>query len=255
LATTIPVTTAPEQPRYYRLLAPWWHTLIVVGILLALSGFQAHRVDSLAQRHSHLPTYISTMAYEWIMVGIVWLGIHWRGIRLRDLVGGTWKSPTDFLLDVSIGLGFWISLLLVNAAVSFALGDVSLDSAKNMEHAKETWKTLGFLAPQGTLEIVFFAAVSATAGFCEELIFRGYLQKQFHAATRSPWAGIVLQSFLFGIAHGYQGIKRMVVIAALGLALGALAFWRRSLRPGMITHAWLDFSSGLLLRSLGRLVQ
>jgi membrane protease YdiL (CAAX protease family) len=255
LATTIPVTTAPEQPKYYRLLAPWWHTLIIVGILLTLSIAQAHRVDALTQRHSHLPTYIATMVYEWILVGIVWLGIRGRGIRLRDLVGGRWKSPEDVLIDVGIGLGFWVSLLLVNAAVSFALGEISLDPAKNMEHAKETWKTLSFLAPQGLREIIFFAALSVTAGFCEELVFRGYLQKQFHAATRNALAGIALQGFFFGLAHGYQGLKHMVVIAVLGILLGTLAFWRKSLRPGIIAHGWLDLCSGLLLRYLGRYVQ
>jgi membrane protease YdiL (CAAX protease family) len=253
--TTIPVTTAPEQPRCYRLLAPWWHTLIIIAILVSLSITQAHRLDALTQRHSHLPTYISTMVYEWIMVGIVWLGIRGRGIRLRDLVGGRWKSFEDVLLDVGIALGFWISLLLIIAAVRFAMGDITFDPAKDMEHAKETWKRLGFLAPQGMRDIIFFAALSATAGFCEELLFRGYLQKQFHAATRSPIAGIVLQGFLFGMAHGYQGLKGMVLITVLGILLGTVAFWRRSLRPGMITHAWLDFSSGLLLRQLSRFVQ
>jgi membrane protease YdiL (CAAX protease family) len=252
--TTIPVTTAPEQPRYYRLLAPWWHTLIIIAILVALSAIQAHRVDTLTRQHSHLPTYITTIVYEWIMVGIVWLGIRARGLRLRDLVGGRWKSPEDVLVDVGIGLGFWISLLLVNAAVSFALGEITFDPAKNMERAKEVWKTLGFLAPQGMREIILFAALSVSAGFCEELVFRGYLQKQFHAATRSALAGIVLQALIFGVAHGYQGWKGMSTITVLGILLGAVAFWRRSLRPGMITHAWLDFVSGMLLRYVGRVI-
>jgi membrane protease YdiL (CAAX protease family) len=195
------------------------------------------------------------MVYEWVLVGIVWLGIRGRGIRLRDLVGGRWKSPEGILLDVALALGFWLSLIAVNAAVSFATGDLTLDPAKNMEQAKETWKTLGFLAPRGAREILFFAALSATAGFCEELVFRGYLQKQFHAATRNAPAGIILQAVFFGMGHGYQGFKRMAVITVLGILLGALAFWRGSLRPGMIAHGWIDFSSGLLLRYLGRFVQ
>ena len=81
----------------------------------------------------------------------------------------------------------------------------------------------------------------------EELIFRGYLQKQFHAASGNALVGIIAQALLFGAGHGYQGVKSMLVIGVFGALFGALAFWRRSLRPGMIAHAWQDFLAGLLL--------
>ncbi|PYX87493.1 MAG: CPBP family intramembrane metalloprotease [Acidobacteria bacterium] len=108
-------------------------------------------------------------------------------------------------------------------------------------------RTLDFLTPHGLREFIFFTAVAITAGFCEELIFRGYLQKQFHAASGNALVGIIAQALLFGAGHGYQGVKSMLVIGVFGALFGALAFWRRSLRPGMIAHAWQDFLAGLLL--------
>ena len=57
---------------------------------------------------------------------------------------------------------------------------------------------------------------------------------------------MLLQSILFGVSHGYQGIGAMLRISVLALAFGFVAVIRRSLRPGIIAHAWTDIASGLL---------
>ncbi len=97
--------------------------------------------------------------------------------------------------------------------------------------------------------MVWFCS-SATAGFCEEIIFRGYLQRQFAALTRSTLAGVLLSAIVFGASHGYEGAARMLLIGIFGLMFGLLAWWRKSLRPGMIAHAWHDALSGAILRML-----
>ncbi len=252
---TTPITSSADHPRYYRLLAPWWHTVLLIAIFLLASMGQAHTLGGIVERHGRLPLYISTIVFEWLMVGFIWLGIHRRGIRLRDLVGGRWKSGEDVLLDIGIALGFWIASIVVLSAVRYAVGLLSFNEAQNMQQAREISKTLGFLIPQGMREMIVFTALAITAGFCEELIFRGYLQKQFHAATRNAWIAIAGQGILFGAGHGYQGVRYMIVIGVYGILFGILAYWRRSLRPGMITHAWQDFSSGLLLRALAHHLQ
>jgi membrane protease YdiL (CAAX protease family) len=43
--------------------------------------------------------------------------------------------------------------------------------------------------------------MSATAGFSEELIFRGYLTRQFDAWTGSLVFAVILQGIVFGLAH------------------------------------------------------
>jgi membrane protease YdiL (CAAX protease family) len=65
--------------------------------------------------------------------------------------------------------------------------------------------------------------------------------------TRVP-AALVLQAVIFGVSHGYQGWKQVVIISVLGLLFGLLAHWRKSLVPGMAAHAWADIYSGLLNR-------
>ena len=89
-----------------------------------------------------------------------------------------------------------------------------------------------------------------TAGFCEETIFRGYLQKQFIAWTGNVPVGVLLSAAFFGACHIYQGAKAVVLIAVYGALFGVLAQWRKSMRPGMITHALHDTVSGLAVKLL-----
>lgn len=62
------------------------------------------------------------------------------------------------------------------------------------------------LYPQSSPSKIFlWLLVSLAAGFCEELVFRGYLQRQFHAATGSIAAAVALPAIVFGLVHTYQG--------------------------------------------------
>ena len=93
---------------------------------------------------------------------------------------------------------------------------------------------------------MLWCLVSCTAGFCEEVLYRGYLQHQFAAWTGSAPAAIAIQAVIFGASHGYQGMKQMVIISVLGALYGILANWRRTLVPGMAAHVWSDIYGGWL---------
>jgi len=104
--------------------------------------------------------------------------------------------------------------------------------------------TAPYQPPAGILEVSLWILLSISAGICEEIVFRGYLQNQFRAVTRSMAAAMILQGAIFGVAHSYQGWKQVIVIAALGVLYGALAAWRRNLLANMIAHAWSDIYEG-----------
>ena len=101
-----------------------------------------------------------------------------------------------------------------------------------------------FLA-HSPIEIAVWIALSVSAGFAEELVFRGYLQRQFTALTRSVPAGLVMQALVFGVSHGYQGVRACVRITAFGVLFGLIAVWQRRLRPGVLAHALTDIVAGL----------
>jgi len=102
-----------------------------------------------------------------------------------------------------------------------------------------------FLRPHGVPESVLWVLVSVTAGVCEEIVFRGYLQRQLAVLTGSVTAGIVLQAIAFGISHGYQGLAPMAITGSYGLVLGMLAWWRGNIRAGALAHAATDIVGGL----------
>ena len=61
------------------------------------------------------------------------------------------------------------------------------------------------LAPRGIAEAILWVLLSISAGISEELVFRGYLQRQLTAFTGRTSVATFLQVAVFGIAHGYPG--------------------------------------------------
>lgn len=185
--------------------------------------------------HSHVASYIVVIIFEWITVAFIWFGIRRGGFSMADLIGGSWPRPRTILRDAGIAVLFLIVSGIILNGLGYLLKVVPNQAIRN-------------LIPQTKLEIAIFLMTALTAGFCEEVIFRGYLQRQFAAASGAAAGGIVLQGIAFGIAHLYQGLKLVVVIAVFGSMFGLLAHWRRSLRPGIIAHFLQDGVGGLLAR-------
>jgi membrane protease YdiL (CAAX protease family) len=187
--------------------------------------------------------YLWTMSWEWLLTAFVYLGVRKR-MKLRELIGGRWANAEDVLIDLVIASAFW---LLAVAVLGAGAKLMHLDEAGRFDSMR---RQLGFLIPATTLELLIWFSVSATAGFSEEIIFRGYLQRQFAGITGSMLAGVLISAAIFGAAHGYEGGPRMILIGIYGLMFGLLAWWRKSLRPGMIAHAWHDAFSGAVLHLL-----
>jgi uncharacterized protein len=170
---------------------------------------------------------------EWGLFLYVWRGgLRRSGTKLRELVGGRWRSPKDVAVDVGLALGLWAVWMIVEKGWDRWLGPSRAASIQT------------FL-PRQWYEILLWVGVSVSAGICEEVVFRGYFQRQFEVFVRSKWIALFLQAVLFGVAHGYQGLEACVKIAVFGALYGLLALWRGSLRPGMMAHGGGDILSGI----------
>lgn len=154
---------------------------------------------------------------------------------MADLIAGTWPKWTAALRDFGIAVLFLFVANLVLGFMRYAIKATPTRALRN-------------IVPQSPADVGLWMLLALTAGFCEEVIFRGYLQKQLGLMTRSAAAGLLLQGIIFGVAHGYQGAKFMLAIAVYGCMFGWLAYWRRSLRPGMIAHFLQDGVTGLLAK-------
>jgi hypothetical protein len=234
------IPQVPQVQPEAEAVAPVWHT---AGVLLLLLSLVALGLNMLGGGHAGIAQhrvlgYAITMAMEWLIVAFIWLGARWRGASLRTLTGA--NSPS--LRSIARDLGLAIAYLIVANVVLGVLGVV----LGRMSHAAPN-DSLKHLLPHTGLETAVYLLLALTAGICEELIFRGYLQRQFTAWTRHAAAGIALQGIAFGAAHAYQGVIMMLVISIYGCMFGSLAYWRKSLRPGMLAHFLQDGVGGLLM--------
>jgi len=209
------------------LIASRTHTAILASTFafLALAGGYAQgtgRVSRAAPTaHQVIQLYFTALAVEWASVYYVWIGTRRRNVTLRSLLGGRWDSPKTIAIDVVTAAVLWSVWL---AIVSALPGTDSVQS----------------LLPRTPIEFSIWILVAMSAGFCEELVFRGYFQRQFLALTGSAGAAITLQALVFGVGHSYEGAWAVAKITAYGILFGLLAAWRKSLRPGMLAHAWSD---------------
>jgi uncharacterized protein len=238
----------PAPPATPALIAPLWHTLLISALILGNSFLGSSKVGAVHGSGSRILLYGGTFITQLVLILLIWFGIRLRGVRMRDLIGGRWKTVEAFLLDAALAFGFWVTSLLLLFGVRVALGTIDLH---NMQRSvDDAVRLLGPMAPHTYLEAGLFVLLSVSAGLFEEIIFRGYLQRQFGALGRNAIIGIVASGILFGLAHGYQGTRMMIVIGVYGIFFGILAHLRKSLRPGMMAHALQDSISGIELFKL-----
>jgi uncharacterized protein len=241
-------------------LAPAWHTLILIAGIGALSFAGAKTLTGTRSGHSYrLVTYAFTAAMQLVMLAWVWFGLRLRKIPFRSIFGEISGGFRTLAIDIGSACVFWCGSLFVLAALGIAwmVTEAAFThqpfnlSGKPDATQQHTLQTLTALAPASAAEIAAWVGLCILAGIVEEIVFRGYLQRQFTAWSRGAVAaGVALSALLFGFAHGYQGIRNMVLLSVFGVLFSLLAIFRRNIRAGIIAHAWQDFVAGLLLSVL-----
>lgn len=225
-----------------RLVAPRKHTAVLVALILSVfalgTWINAHK--------SNVPppplpppspsariflVYVPMLLMQWGLTAYVSrIGLP-RNI-LPDLIGKRWSSRSRAIADLAC------------AVVSFFVIIVAEWIARRLFPERQSAPIVALL-PHSFGERASWAVVALSVGFCEEVIFRGYLQMQFAAMSKSRTLGVVAQAVLFGMAHGEQGVGSALRIAMYAVVFGALASWRRTLIPGMLCHAAIDLVSVL----------
>ena len=213
------------------------HTLIVLAIIaaIALIGYrQMHAPPGAAapaKSPSRLPTYLAVIALQYGWVQLVRGGMRARGRSLGELTGGMPRTARAAAVD------------LLLAAALYAAANGAIYAVRWLLHPPDA--NTSFLLPHTIPEKALWLLVSMAAGIGEEIVFRGYLQRQMHALTGSAAAAIILQAVLFGAAHAYQGLAAIALTGAYGLVLGIGARWRGNVLAAAVAHAATDIVGGL----------
>jgi hypothetical protein len=165
----------------------------------------------------------------------------WVVSKLR---GSTWSDfglarPKSWgrtiLTGLGVTLGMLVSFVVLTSLIQLAFPNTQEDLSR-------------FSFMQGNLPnlILNVVAIWFTAGFLEELVWRGYLMNRLidlqGKETKLAWViSLVGSAIIFGLGHTYQGLGGVIKITTLGLLFGAAFLTtRQNLWPVIIAHALLD---------------
>jgi|SRR5215472_18036162 len=159
-------------------------------------------------------------------VALVCFGLSLHQKPLEDLLGKLWSRWQDALRDLAIGAVFWMLVRYVDRLIYY-LADARPAPRR--------------LVPHTVRDLMISILFAIAAGVAEEIVFRGYLQKQFTALWGNRAAAILIKAGMFACYHGYhQALPVFGQHFVFALLAASLAQWRESLLPGMIGHAWFD---------------
>ncbi len=217
------------------------HHLIVPFLIFVLPIWDRHemrRLKSSTSPRKRVLLYQMTIAWLWI-AALLLLATTPHSQLFVPLATAMMARYREMIVPIAIGLGIGAMIPVIfarlkpppQAKLVKAFGDTTL------------------ILPRTTKERWWFAAVSLTAGICEEIIYRGFLIRYFVTLPigLGVTGAIFAAALAFGIAHGYQGWKGIIGTSVIALVMTALFYASGSLLVPIVVHALLDLRI-LLLR-------
>jgi membrane protease YdiL (CAAX protease family) len=211
----------------------WQAMLVLVGLpAVYLANSLLPWSTGLLQRHDHaffLQFWTSIAVLHWSSVALVLVLLKRAGRRLADI--GLDLSPLRIAVAVGIPVVVGVSLTVLIEMSGANPGPPSDPSA--------------VVAPATFGERLLWIFMSVTAGFCEELIYRGFGIRALQGRNVRTWLAVGLAALAFVLMHGINVIAPVpfLTIYIAGVLFGALFLWRRSLLPGICLHALIDMLS------------
>jgi membrane protease YdiL (CAAX protease family) len=206
--------------------------LLLVYPILSLAGGGDKTINILENITQPMLMFllITTVLFQWMIFVVNFGGVVTEKTGLRGL-GLTKIRGVDF----AWGIAFLISANVILAGLAWALAQIGLPMPGEIE----------MLIPTETSGKILWVVVSFTAGFCEEIAFRGYLMTRIRLLFNLPnWAiPVLVSSLVFGACHAYQGWPGFIVITAYGVMFALLYIRTKSLWPCIIAHSLQDLNA------------
>ena len=217
------------------MIAPAGHTAGLIGIILlfAFSGRMLIAPDpaGAVMTAGRSGIFMVALASMWVLAWYVMLGLRRSGTALKEILFRSQRRQTAGQIATAVATA---------ALMFFAWGIVGGVLWRFLQPNPADVRSLVVLLAESPGEKALWVAMSLSAGFCEELVYRGYLQRQFEAWTGWILTAVVLQAVLYAIAHAALPPDIMILVFVLGLFFGVFAAWTRTLLPGMLMHTAID---------------
>jgi len=157
---------------------------------------------------------ISLPVNEALIVVITLLFARHKGASLKEL--GLKKASIRILMIVSV-----VTVPLFLLGVGISVGEEMVFGPDPIEGQVE-----GAVMPRDPFQLVTMVALSLVlVGPCEELAFRGFVQRGFENSFGKRW-GLLVSSVLFGLLHGLNTLYAVAPVFIVGLVLGYV--WQRT---------------------------
>jgi membrane protease YdiL (CAAX protease family) len=219
---------------------PWdiWLIFVVLGVVIPWRGRVRLR-QLLAKPEvtsaERLSLYRSTITFQWIAVGVA-----------------AWRAWAHGFTLQQLGLVFHRPALLTGVAVLGGAGLAALHwlnlsrMGRIRSKARESFQRMAEgILPRSKPETATFLALAATAGLCEEFLYRGFAMAALARGGLPTWIVVLGSSVLFGLAHLYQGRGGLIGTLLLGVVFGGLRVATGSLIPPIAWHAMIDIVAGI----------
>lgn len=219
--------------------------VLLLAVVAPVQGaYSFRRQVELARQGNPTPRtqlYLSTQYTEWTFFFA--LALLWA-VEGRSLAALGFVTPG--------GTGFWIAVLVALTAAAYLLYARHSTQGMSENERSEVYEQFGdlkYFFPHTARDYRHFTALSLTAGWVEEIVYRGFLFWVF-LPYMPHWGVVLVTSLIFCLGHSYQGINGMLRVFAIGLFFGALYVISGSIWVPIALHMLVDILQGSTLLEL-----
>ena len=201
--------------------------ILLVGVPV-LAALRPHDLES--DLPPRLPLYASAALGVAILAGLTGLMLWVERIPLSD-IGLHVPTAGAFFLWTAVAT---IGTLLVSFGVTRVASRFGVRESKLTYH----------LMPRDGVERWGFVGVSASAGFCEEFSYHGYLIAGLTGFLGNGWWAALVANLAFGAMHAYQGQAGIVRAGLMGYLLSLPVIVGAGLWPAIAAHFLVNILLG-----------
>jgi len=210
----------------------WQIGLVLVGfpLLYLLNSFApwSVRLFGRGDRAAFFPFFASILTLHWLSAATVLLLL---------------RRADASLAQLGLRVSGKRALVLAGKVATVGVVVVAVRALAGYDAARP--HVLAFF-PKGFAENLFFVPVAISAGFCEELVYRGFGIRALVGRGLRIWQAVILSSFSFVFIHGLGGLYVFPVFFAGGLLYAYLYLSRGNLLRPMIIHSLGDTTAILM---------
>ncbi len=202
--------------------------VVAIVLIFAKSGVPTTISPDIMTDHPRALLIGNTVGQFVGMGFLVWV---WARLHAKPQAGFLRVRKTDIGLLIWSIIGLAVLMPIVQWMGAFNEAIPLPEGLKALEDAQMALIEKILAGNTGVLFNLFVLAV--TPALCEELLFRGYIQRQVER-LRGPIMAFVFTGILFGLYH--LRLSQVIPLSMLGMYMGYVTWRTGSLWPAVVCH-------------------